>query len=126
MIYGTVLVWHFNEAAIKLSNIKFLLCSISLGHFLLLSSSSAAEASGRCEFHLTSPVLLGSSKHCILQVALFESDPASGNLTLLIKPVLSDSAVHSVVLNHGRRDDRRSANTLKTSLPCFCSAICAE
>ncbi|XP_039993270.1 leukocyte tyrosine kinase receptor [Xiphias gladius] len=73
------------------------------GHFLLLSSFPAAEASGRCEYHLTSPVLPGSNRHCILQVALYESDPAQGNLTLLIKPVLSDSAVRSVVLSHRRR-----------------------
>ncbi|XP_023249508.1 ALK tyrosine kinase receptor-like isoform X1 [Seriola lalandi dorsalis] len=78
------------------------------GHFLLLSSSPAAEASGRCEYHLTSPLLAGSDRHCILQVALYESSPALGNLTLLIKPVLSDSAVHSVVLNHKRRAGRRA------------------
>ncbi|XP_078134251.1 tyrosine-protein kinase receptor [Sander vitreus] len=77
------------------------------GHFLLLSFFPAAEASGRCEYHLTSPVLPGNERHCILQVALFESGPAVGNLTLLIKPVHSSSAVHSEVLNHRRRDDRR-------------------
>ncbi|XP_028420954.1 tyrosine-protein kinase receptor isoform X1 [Perca flavescens] len=78
------------------------------GHFLLLSFFPAAEASGRCEYHLTSPVLPGNERHCILQVALFESDPAVGNLTLLIKPVHSSSVVHSEVLNHRRRDDRRA------------------
>uniref|UniRef100_A0A4W6FEE9 Tyrosine-protein kinase receptor n=1 Tax=Lates calcarifer TaxID=8187 RepID=A0A4W6FEE9_LATCA len=78
------------------------------GHFLLLSSSPAAEASGRCDYHLTSPVLPGSDRHCTLQMALYESHPGLGNLTLLIKPVLSDSAVHSVVLNHRKRDDQRA------------------
>uniref|UniRef100_A0A8C9YST6 Tyrosine-protein kinase receptor n=1 Tax=Sander lucioperca TaxID=283035 RepID=A0A8C9YST6_SANLU len=61
------------------------------GHFLLLNFFPAAEASGRCEYHLTSPVLPGNERHCILQVALFESGPAVGNLTLLIKPVHSSS-----------------------------------
>uniref|UniRef100_A0A7N9AMS6 Tyrosine-protein kinase receptor n=1 Tax=Mastacembelus armatus TaxID=205130 RepID=A0A7N9AMS6_9TELE len=64
----------------------------SEGHFLLLSSSPAAEASGGCEYHLTSPVLPESSMHCILQVALYEASPAAGNLTLLIKPLFSGSA----------------------------------
>uniref|UniRef100_A0A665VTR3 Tyrosine-protein kinase receptor n=1 Tax=Echeneis naucrates TaxID=173247 RepID=A0A665VTR3_ECHNA len=59
-------------------------------HFLLLNSL------GRCEYHLTSPVLPGSDRHCILQVALYESNPVLGNLTLLIKPILSDSAIHSM------------------------------
>eukprot|EP00064_Thunnus_orientalis_P012355 superscaffoldBa00001886_g12390 len=78
------------------------------GHFLLLSSSPAAEASGRCEYHLTSPVLSGSDRHCILHLALYETVPAAGNLTLLIKPVLLGSAVKSVDLNHRRRDDHRA------------------
>ncbi|XP_060918378.1 tyrosine-protein kinase receptor isoform X2 [Labrus mixtus] len=77
------------------------------GHFLHLSSSPAAEASGRCEYHLTSPVLPGSNRDCMLQVALYEAVPAWGNLTVLIKPVLSGSAVRSVVLNNKRRDERR-------------------
>lgn len=92
---------------------KCLLCFITLGHFLLLSSSPAAEASGRCEYHLTSPVLAGSDRHCILHLALYETSPAAGNLTVLIKPVLSGSAVKSVDLNQRRRDDLRSANTLQ-------------
>lgn len=91
---------------------KFLISFITLGHFLLLSSSPAAEVSGSCEYHLTSPVLPGSGRNCVLQVALYETVPASGNLTLLIKPVLSGSAVRSVVFNRRRRDGRRSANTL--------------
>ncbi|XP_062253178.1 tyrosine-protein kinase receptor [Platichthys flesus] len=78
------------------------------GHFLLLSSSSTTEASGRSEYHLTSPVLSGSSKHCTLQVALYESHPASGNLTLLIQPVLSYAPVNSVAVNRESRDDRRA------------------
>lgn len=102
--------WQYYEAAIKLSCMKFLF-SFTLGHFLLLNSSPAAEASGRCEYHLTSPVLPGSDRYCFLQVALYEAGPAVGNLTLLIKPV-SGSAVHSALLNGRRRDGRRSANTL--------------
>ncbi|KAM6917254.1 tyrosine-protein kinase receptor [Lycodopsis pacificus] len=78
------------------------------GHFLLLSSSATAEASGRCKYHLTSPVLAGNDRHCTLQVALYESGPAVGNLTLLIKPIHSDSAVLSVDLNHRRPDERRA------------------
>lgn len=89
---------------------------IILGHFLLLYSPHAEEASRRCNYHLTSPVLPESSRYCILQVALYEAGPAVGNLTLLIKPVLSGSAVHSVVLNHRRRDGHRSANTHKKNL----------
>ncbi|XP_068582381.1 tyrosine-protein kinase receptor [Cebidichthys violaceus] len=78
------------------------------GHFLLLSSSPTAEASGRCEYHLTSPVLPGKDRHCTLQVALYESGPAAGNLTLLIKPVHSGSAVLSVDLNHRRPEEHRA------------------
>ncbi|XP_047466681.1 leukocyte tyrosine kinase receptor isoform X2 [Mugil cephalus] len=78
------------------------------GHFLLLSPSPAAEASGRCEYHLTSPVLLGSNRQCMLQLALYEAGPATGNLMLLVQPVLSTSAVHSEVLNSRRGDDRRA------------------
>ncbi|KAG7511076.1 ALK tyrosine kinase receptor-like [Solea senegalensis] len=78
------------------------------GHFLLLSASAAAEASGKCEYRLTSPVLPGSNKHCTLKVALFESDPAVGNLTLLIKPLLSDSDVHAVALSHRSQDAHRA------------------
>lgn len=115
--------WQYYEAAIKLPSMKLRLCFITLGHFLLLNSSPAAEASGRCGYKLTSPVLPGSDRFCMLQVALYEAGPAVGNLTLLIKPVLSGSAVHSVVLNHRERDDRRSANTLRTGSPCRCDAV---
>lgn len=78
------------------------------GHFLLLSASHAAGAAGKCEYHLTSPVLPGSNRQCILQVALYESRPMMGNLTVLIKPVLSDLAVHSEVLNQRRQDNHRA------------------
>lgn len=80
------------------------------GHFLLLSVSPAAEDSGTCEFHLTSPVLPGSNEYCIFQVALFEAGPAVGNLTLMIQPVVSSSAPRSVVLNRRNHGDRRSAS----------------
>ncbi|KAM9708490.1 tyrosine-protein kinase receptor [Menidia menidia] len=78
------------------------------GQVLLLSSSAAAESSGKCEYHLTSPVLLGSEKKCTLQVALYESRPMMGNLTVLIKSVLSELTIHSEVLNQRRRDSHRS------------------
>ncbi|XP_017274008.1 leukocyte tyrosine kinase receptor isoform X2 [Kryptolebias marmoratus] len=73
------------------------------GHFLLLSSSPAAK----CEHQITSPVLPGSDRQCTLQVALFEAGPTVGNLTVQIKPVMSDSVVRSEVLNPMRPDDRR-------------------
>uniref|UniRef100_A0A8C4HWV6 Tyrosine-protein kinase receptor n=1 Tax=Dicentrarchus labrax TaxID=13489 RepID=A0A8C4HWV6_DICLA len=63
----------------------------SVGKMILLMPSSAVIASGKCEYHLTSPVLPGSVRYCILQVALYEAGPAVGNLTLLIKPVHSAS-----------------------------------
>uniref|UniRef100_A0AAQ4RT06 Tyrosine-protein kinase receptor n=1 Tax=Gasterosteus aculeatus aculeatus TaxID=481459 RepID=A0AAQ4RT06_GASAC len=78
------------------------------GHFLLLSSWASAEAPGRCEHHLTSPVLPGSDGRCILQVAVYESSPAVGNLSLLIKPVDSGSAGHSVDLHRRTPDNRRA------------------
>uniref|UniRef100_A0A3B4ZAH7 Tyrosine-protein kinase receptor n=1 Tax=Stegastes partitus TaxID=144197 RepID=A0A3B4ZAH7_9TELE len=64
------------------------------GHFLLLSfSPAAAVAAGRCEYNLTSPVLPASSRQCVLRVALYEAGPTAGNLTVLIKPVLSGSVL---------------------------------
>ncbi|XP_070698288.1 tyrosine-protein kinase receptor isoform X1 [Pempheris klunzingeri] len=78
------------------------------GHFLLLSSSPAAEALGRCEHHLTSPVLPGSDRYCVLKVALYEAVPAAGNLTLLVKSVSSSAVLHSADLKRRRHDDRRA------------------
>ncbi|KAM3871246.1 tyrosine-protein kinase receptor [Diretmus argenteus] len=78
------------------------------GHFLLLSSSHATEASGSCEYYLTSPVLPGSGGLCHLHLALYEAGPVVGNLTLLVKPVRSGSAINSVVLNHARQDGGRA------------------
>lgn len=75
------------------------------GHFLLLSSSSPVGAAGKCEYHLTSPVLLGSNRQCILKVALYESKPMMGNLTVLIKPVLSDLIVHAEDFIYREQDD---------------------
>lgn len=98
-------------------------CFIIPGNFLLLSSSPAAEASGTCEYHLTSPVLPGSNSQCVLQLALYKAGPAVGNLTLLIKPVLSSAAVRSVVLTQQRQDDHRSANTLRSSSQSFCDVF---
>ncbi|KAM6912627.1 tyrosine-protein kinase receptor [Xenentodon cancila] len=78
------------------------------GHFLLLSSPPAADSSGKCEYHLTSPVLPGSNNQCILQVALYEPRPALGNLAVLIKPVLAHLSNHSKVFNHRRPNDHRA------------------
>uniref|UniRef100_A0AAX7U189 Tyrosine-protein kinase receptor n=1 Tax=Astatotilapia calliptera TaxID=8154 RepID=A0AAX7U189_ASTCA len=78
------------------------------GHFLLLTPSPEAEASGKCDYHLMSPVLPKSSMDCLLQVAVYEAGPVVGNLTLLIKPAQPDSDVHSEMLHHRGRDDRRS------------------
>ncbi|XP_078145677.1 tyrosine-protein kinase receptor [Centroberyx gerrardi] len=78
------------------------------GHFLLLSSSPAAEASGSCEYSLTSPLLPGSGGLCHLRLALYTAGPLAGDLTLLVKPVLSGSAVNSMVLKHRRQDGGRA------------------
>lgn len=94
---------------------NFPLCFITLGHFLLLTPSPEAEASGKCDYHLMSPVLPKSSMDCLLQVAVYEAGPVVGNLTLLIKPAQPDSDVHSEMLHHRGRDDRRSANTLTST-----------
>lgn len=98
----------------RLSQLCHSLCFHSVlfppGHFLLLSVSPAAEDSGMCEHHLTSPFLPGSNEYCIFQVALFEAGPAVGNLTLTIQPALSTSPTRSVVLNRRNHGDRRSAN----------------
>lgn len=124
---GVALLWGLNKTDLKTeSNLNFLLCYITLGHFLLLSPSPAAEDSGICEYHLTSPVLPRSDGNCIFQVALYEAGAAAGNLTLLIKPLLLGSAVHSVVLNHRSHDDHRLASTLRAYSPCHCNAVCVE
>lgn len=102
--YSKLFIW----VAVNENVTHFILIFLISGHFLLLKPSSAAEASGSCEFHLTSPIMPGSDRHCMLQVALYESGPALGNLTLLIKPILSDAAVHSVALNRRRRVGHRS------------------
>ncbi|KAM7375897.1 hypothetical protein PAMP_005659 [Pampus punctatissimus] len=66
------------------------------------------NSSSATEYHLTSPVFLESDQRCVLHLALYETGPAAGNLTLLIKSVLSDSAVKTVDLNHRRQDGRRA------------------
>ncbi|XP_038142182.1 leukocyte tyrosine kinase receptor [Cyprinodon tularosa] len=74
------------------------------GHFLLLTPTDA----GKCEHRIISPVLPGSDRHCVLQVALYEAGPTKGNLTVLIKPALSTLVIHTEVLNnrpHARRNE---------------------
>eukprot|EP00066_Takifugu_rubripes_P026763 XP_011616029.1 PREDICTED: leukocyte tyrosine kinase receptor [Takifugu rubripes] len=78
------------------------------GHFLLLNPSPAEKGAGISKYHLTSPVLPGSDKRCIFQLALYEAAPAAGNLTLLIKAVLSGSTVRTLSLNHTSRGDHRA------------------
>jgi len=58
---------------------------VATGHFLLLSPSPATEDSGSCDHHLTSPVLPASGELCGLQLAVFRSGLALGNLTLLVQ-----------------------------------------
>ncbi|CAL8300415.1 unnamed protein product [Boreogadus saida] len=71
----------------------------SQGHFLLLSpSSSAAEDSGSCVYHLSSQELPGSGELCSLQLAVFESGPVVGNLTLLVQHTTSSTPDVSVVI----------------------------
>ncbi|KAM4540780.1 tyrosine-protein kinase receptor [Fundulus diaphanus] len=74
------------------------------GHFLLLTSTNA----GKCEHQIISPVLPGSNRQCVLQVALYEAGPTVGNLSVLIKPVLSELVVHSEALNHRSPDTHRN------------------
>uniref|UniRef100_A0A3B3XQJ9 receptor protein-tyrosine kinase n=1 Tax=Poecilia mexicana TaxID=48701 RepID=A0A3B3XQJ9_9TELE len=83
------------------------------GHFLLLSPSDAEK----CEHQIISPVLPGSNKQCILQVALYESGPTLGNLTVLIKPLLSDLIVHSELYKAviGQMDEPIQVTLLYTS-----------
>lgn len=100
-----LLEWYY-KAAIKQTKLFF-----ATGHFLLLNPSSAEKDAGICKSHLTSPVLPGSDKHCVFQLALYEAAPAAGNLTLLVKAVLSGSTVHSLSLNHTSHDDHRLAHT---------------
>ena len=73
--------------------------SLVPGHFLLLSpSSSAAEDSGSCVYHLSSQVLPGSGELCSLQLAVYESGPVVGNLTLLVQHTTSSKPDVSVVI----------------------------
>lgn len=106
MVYwtGTIIILPEN-----LTNLKC--CLFTTGHFLLLNPSPAEKDAGICKYHLTSPVLPGSDKQCIFQLALYEAARAAGNITLLIKAVLSGSTVRSLSLNRTSRDDHRLAIT---------------
>ncbi|XP_062326239.1 tyrosine-protein kinase receptor isoform X2 [Osmerus eperlanus] len=77
------------------------------GHFLLLSPSSAAEASGSCEYHLTSPVMLGSGPLCYLHLARYWSGPRVGNLSVLVRPAHSASIIGSSGLRSRGHDGGR-------------------
>ncbi|XP_051942130.1 tyrosine-protein kinase receptor isoform X1 [Hippocampus zosterae] len=80
----------------------------SNGHFLLLSPSPGAEASKRCEYHLTSPIMPKSAHQCVLHLSLYETSPSQGNLTVLIKPLYSSSFTNIVVFKPERREDPRT------------------
>ncbi|KAK7904348.1 hypothetical protein WMY93_016955 [Mugilogobius chulae] len=70
-------------------------------HFLELRASP-----DQCEYQLISPVLSFSSELCSLHVALWDSAPVAGNLSLLVTPVHSDSP-HSLELLLFRPDSPR-------------------
>ncbi|KAM6973240.1 tyrosine-protein kinase receptor-like [Aplochiton taeniatus] len=76
------------------------------GHFLLLSPS--AEAAEKCEYHLISPVLRGSGMLCSLQLALYEARSTAGNFTVLVRSLLSGSAISSTPLQGTRREGDRT------------------
>lgn len=105
---GLVLLWNCQQT--DKPEMLFLFF-IATGHFLLLNPSPVEKRAGICKYHLTSPVLPGSDKRCIFQLALYEAAPAAGNLTLLIKAVLSGSTVRTLSLNHTSRVDHRLAIT---------------
>ncbi|XP_068194424.1 tyrosine-protein kinase receptor [Antennarius striatus] len=106
--WSVVSPWHPDNARGGMIPLTDHSVGSSKGHFLLLSSSPPAETSERCEYHLTSPVFPGSDGSCVLQLALYETSPALGNLTVLIKPVLSGSSIHPVARSHRSHDDRRA------------------
>ncbi|XP_064188181.1 tyrosine-protein kinase receptor [Anguilla rostrata] len=76
------------------------------GHFLLLMAT-AAEASGSCEFSLSSPVLSDSGPLCHLQLARFQPEYSHGNLSVRIKLLDSASVISSPALSHLERDVAR-------------------
>ncbi|KAM9569145.1 tyrosine-protein kinase receptor-like isoform 2-T2 [Salvelinus alpinus] len=78
------------------------------GHFLLLSASAASRASGKCEYHVTSPVVYSSGPLCHLQLARFESGPTAGNLSVLVKPVDSASVISTTALSGRAQDGTRA------------------
>lgn len=117
--YG-FLDWYYYETARKLPNLKWcFFFFFATGHFLLLNPSPAEKGAGICKYHLTSPVLPGSDKRCIFQLALYEAAPAAGNLTLLIKAVLSGSTVQTLSLNHTSRGDHRLGITVLVLIHMF-------
>uniref|UniRef100_A0A8C6VV77 Tyrosine-protein kinase receptor n=1 Tax=Nothobranchius furzeri TaxID=105023 RepID=A0A8C6VV77_NOTFU len=63
------------------------------GHFLLLNPSPA----GKCEHQIISPVLPRSNRECTLQVALYEAGPTAGDLTVQIKPVMSELKLFAAI-----------------------------
>ncbi|XP_052009872.1 tyrosine-protein kinase receptor-like [Xyrauchen texanus] len=63
----------------------------SKGHFLILNPSSAQLSSGRCSFHMSSPVELRSGPLCHLRLARFQPEPHIGNLSAFVKT--TDSSV---------------------------------
>ncbi|KAL2099099.1 hypothetical protein ACEWY4_005579 [Coilia grayii] len=87
------------------------------GHFLVLAPSSAAVASGSCEFHATSPMLMGGAPLCHLVLARFRPAPSGGNLTVLIKQASSPRVIKTVPLrSRGHGGDRDSWDELEATI----------
>lgn len=84
-----------------------LLIALITGHFLVLMPSSAALASGSCEFHVTSPVLMGSGPLCHLRISRLHPPPAGGNLSVLIRRANSPVILKALALSStGHRGSR--------------------
>ncbi|XP_051578494.1 tyrosine-protein kinase receptor-like [Myxocyprinus asiaticus] len=89
--------WYVTSPQQHRSNIRGVLpikdhsAGKSEGHFLLLNTSSTQLSSGRCSFHMTSPVELHSGPLCHLRLARFQPEPHTGNLSAFVKT--TDSSV---------------------------------
>lgn len=74
------------------------------GHFLVLMPNAATMASGSCEFHTSSPVLMGSGPLCHLQISRFHPPPPGGELSVLIRRANSNVVLKTLALrstSHG-------------------------
>ncbi|XP_041929184.1 leukocyte tyrosine kinase receptor isoform X1 [Alosa sapidissima] len=78
------------------------------GHYLVLGPSLSAVAPGSCEFHATSPVLMGSGPLCHLRVARFHPPPSGGNLSVLIRRADSPAILKTLALSTTGRGSSRA------------------